>query len=198
MWLRDSLPKDAPTVRIILYGYESRLEQDSLASIHGYGHDFRLAINMLQANSNVRSYVCFQSDFHVTDELQGPRRLIFIAHSFGGLILKAALTQTSNLRSHETSSTLLENVSGILNFGVPNLGMSIDHLLPLVRGKAKADLIISLRTGSEELQRLDADFEFVMESTHIHLVAFFELMDVTTAEKVELTKTTCRVHLSLG
>ncbi len=55
MWLRDSLPTDLPDLRILLYGYESRLEgSDSNQNISIIADSFVSHLNILRPRSKVR------------------------------------------------------------------------------------------------------------------------------------------------
>ncbi|KAI9454333.1 hypothetical protein F5148DRAFT_431264 [Russula earlei] len=72
MWLRDLLPKRVPNVRVLLYGYNANYVEDPfMFRINKYA---RLFLQSLKALADIRS-----------------RRVIFICHSFGGLVLKRAL-----------------------------------------------------------------------------------------------------------
>ena len=54
MWLRDSLPKDLPNVRILLYGYESGLDgSESTLSISGIAETFIGHLHGLRTQSEV-------------------------------------------------------------------------------------------------------------------------------------------------
>ena len=55
MWLRDSLPKDLPKTRILVYGYDTRLANStSFQSIDDVGIDLRSSINNIRNYSSVR------------------------------------------------------------------------------------------------------------------------------------------------
>ena len=54
MWLRDSLPKDLPNLRILLYGYESGLEgSDSTQNVSVIADSFLGHLNVLRSTTKV-------------------------------------------------------------------------------------------------------------------------------------------------
>ena len=78
---------------------------------------------------------------------------MFIAHSLGGIILKRALLELAN--SGDTENFMLQDVWGLILFGVPNKGMMMSHLLPMVQGRPNAALVETLSTQSTYLSGLD-------------------------------------------
>jgi hypothetical protein len=66
MWLRDSLPNDLPKTRILVYGYDTRLENSaSFQSIDDLGIHLRSSINNIRNYASVRktgSYLLSRSD----------------------------------------------------------------------------------------------------------------------------------------
>jgi hypothetical protein len=66
MWLRDSLPNDLPKTRILIYGYDTRLENStSFQCIDDLGIDLRSSINNIRNYTSVRktgSYVLLHSN----------------------------------------------------------------------------------------------------------------------------------------
>lgn len=69
MWLRDALPKDLSCARILIYGYDTSLvNSESFQNISDVGKRLRKAILDVRRRDN--------------------RRLIFIGHSLGGIVIK--------------------------------------------------------------------------------------------------------------
>ncbi|KAM0444397.1 hypothetical protein ACHAO4_010198 [Trichoderma viride] len=70
MWLRDALPKDIPTARIITYGYNSTIAHSaSMQNLEDLATSFRDSLLPLVGSDTLRP-------------------IIFIGHSLGGLIVK--------------------------------------------------------------------------------------------------------------
>ncbi|KAI0100857.1 hypothetical protein GGR51DRAFT_563738 [Nemania sp. FL0031] len=98
LWLRDFLPKRAPPMRVLLFGYNSRL---TLSSI-----EFRVAEvakNLLGRINNARA--------------DHGRPLIFICHSLGGLIVKKAIIMSQSNASYNEIRT---STYGVAFFGTPH------------------------------------------------------------------------------
>jgi hypothetical protein len=70
MWLRDFLSKDLPNCRTMIYGYNSNLSSAGVDTILDYGRQFLEELKLIRYNKELRE-----------------RPLIFVAHSFGGIIL---------------------------------------------------------------------------------------------------------------
>jgi surfactin synthase thioesterase subunit len=70
MWLRDALPKDIPTARIIIYGYKSTIAgSTSIQNLEDLATSFYNSLLPLARSET-------------------PRPIIIIGHSLGGLIVK--------------------------------------------------------------------------------------------------------------
>lgn len=54
MWLRDSLQRDVPNLRVFLYGYDSRFEdQRPLQDVHKLGESFKREIRLMRSGQAV-------------------------------------------------------------------------------------------------------------------------------------------------
>ncbi|KAF8526196.1 hypothetical protein BU17DRAFT_40873, partial [Hysterangium stoloniferum] len=115
LWLRDLLPEALPSARILTYGYD--------ACTHGPN---RSQQPLFSTGTNVRGSNHFTIIFFRNDVIQD-RPLIFIAHSFGGIILKNALihassAHTRHLPNHQTVGTL---TYGVIFMGTPHQGIDL-------------------------------------------------------------------------
>jgi hypothetical protein len=97
MWLQDFLPEDIPNCRIILYGYKSNIFDDKAHPRHEL---FTQAERLNATLNNIRPRDVRTSDYKPPCNLMDsnrvsilaqsssePRPIIFLAHSYGGLIL---------------------------------------------------------------------------------------------------------------
>jgi len=76
-WLGSLLPAKAPNIRVLSYGYDARTHSSSLLSReHLHGHAEQLIEELRRERT-------------ITETTRRP--IIFIGHSLGGLIIKAAL-----------------------------------------------------------------------------------------------------------
>lgn len=133
MWIRDRLPRDLPSVRYVLYGYDSKVGSNSFQSIRD------LAIGLIE-QLKAQGWT-----------LSSCKPLLFLAHSLGGLILKEVLVVLAN---HPSTSPLQKAIRGAIFFGVPNLGMEQSALLSMVDGTPNQALIEDLAPDSHYLVQL--------------------------------------------
>lgn len=69
MWLRDTLAKDMPESRSIIYGYDSKLQDsDSFQNVNDIGRKFQHAVREARRNSE--------------------KPLVLLGHSLGGIVIK--------------------------------------------------------------------------------------------------------------
>lgn len=126
MWLRDSLPIDFPSARIMIYGYHSKVaDSNSMQNIEDLSGRFLADIRRLRSSG-------------------APRRpIFFIGHSLGGILLKQAIIMLSESDDDEDKG-LLASIYGLLFFGVPQLGMNIRYLIAMAGNGPNRALIESL------------------------------------------------------
>ncbi|KAF8509768.1 hypothetical protein BU17DRAFT_55925 [Hysterangium stoloniferum] len=111
LWLRDLLPKSIPNARILTYGYDARTHGKNRSQQMLYD----LSTNFMAKLSNFRVYT------------KTNRPLIFVAHSFGGIMLKNALIQAhldgdEHLSHHKAIASF---TYGIIYLGTPHQGIDL-------------------------------------------------------------------------
>ncbi|KAI9452021.1 hypothetical protein F5148DRAFT_1152321 [Russula earlei] len=136
MWLRDLLPKQVPDARVLLYGYNANLIGD---------------ISKSRIEDHARLFI---QSLHGLEEIQ-KRRVIFICHSLGGLVLKQALIFIRNGIEYSA----LRNVAlGVIFLGTPHKGSTqvdmADILVNIARTSFRANAKQLLRTIEEDSARL--------------------------------------------
>jgi hypothetical protein len=117
MWLRDSLPKHFPQLRVWIYGYDFKL------------NDENNNVNLLE---HAESFVQNLRNLRAKTETDQRTPLIFIAHSLGGLILQDAIIQMKK-SSNRNDQLTLNAIYGALFFGVPGRGMDVEALATMVQ-----------------------------------------------------------------
>jgi hypothetical protein len=170
MWLRDSLPSDLPGARVMLYGYDTELHNShTFQDLEALASTFRLDLQALTMR-----------DFSNAEPLTKP--LVFVAHSLGGLVVKEAIIQMKRDKNHQA---LLDSIYGALFFGVPNQGMEIASLVPMVKDQPNQALLHSLAKESQVLRNQCRDFPKAFDyQDSSEIVCFYETEMSPTAAQV--------------
>jgi hypothetical protein len=107
-WPRDLLPRDLPQARIMTYGYDSKVSSARyLAQRTLYSHSKAMLAELKQTRK--------------VPEVSH-RRLIFIAHSLGGILVKSALVHAD--KEENDFADIRLSTAGIFFFGTPHQGTS--------------------------------------------------------------------------
>ncbi|ETS75921.1 hypothetical protein PFICI_12865 [Pestalotiopsis fici W106-1] len=169
MWLRDVLPFDFPGARILIYGYDTQIEQSvSFQNLADLGKALGIDLRSLRV-------------------LEENAAIVFIGHSLGGLVIKEAMTNLHEAMNKQSAS-ILHSVSGFCFFGVPHQGMAIESLVPLVMNNPNRSLLESLNKNSALLQSLERDFSNLFVATKPEIFSFYETEKSPTAIKTEKGK----------
>ncbi|KAK7425600.1 hypothetical protein QQZ08_007923 [Neonectria magnoliae] len=131
MWLRDFLSRDLPDCRTMIYGYHSKL----------------LALNMSQLKEYGRLFLTEVEKIRHTAELQR-RPLIFICHSYGGIVLSHCLVRAC-LSDNESRKSLYKSTYGMVFFGTPHRGSPKDDVLKMVEQAYPNRVPALLQTGPD-------------------------------------------------
>jgi hypothetical protein len=169
MWLRDSLPFDLHGARVMLYGYDTQLHgSHSFQDLEALASALRLDLQTLatQDSSNAQPRT---------------KPLIFVAHSLGGLVVKEAIIQMKRDKNHQV---LLDSIYGALFFGVPNQGMEIASLMPMVKDQPNQALLHSLGKESQILRNQCRDFPKAFDYKDSEVICFYETEMSPTAARV--------------
>ncbi|KAK4215438.1 hypothetical protein QBC37DRAFT_386350 [Rhypophila decipiens] len=163
-WLESILPKDIPNVRILTYGYNART----------HGSEPFIAESLYDHGKTLVEVLCVDRRRTKTEG----RPIVFLAHSLGGLVVKAALTH-SNLHGRDNSLNDIKlSAYGLVFFGTPHSGSSIaslgTKLLGLVSPVASTSTrhIKHLHQGSEWLR--DESSRFAPIIPDFEIINFYE------------------------
>jgi triacylglycerol esterase/lipase EstA (alpha/beta hydrolase family) len=156
-----------PTARVMVYGYQSRLQgSTSFASLEDLANSLRIAVCRLLRSGR-------------------EKRLVLIGHSLGGLLIKEALIRTTD---SDSESELVSLVSACLFFGVPNDGMDIESLIPMVKDQPNRFLLESLATINSQVSRLQSkNFSRILGQAQFRMFCFYETKLSPTAAKVSIS-----------
>ncbi|KAI1129926.1 hypothetical protein F5Y10DRAFT_237019 [Nemania abortiva] len=145
MWIRDVLPKVFPSVRALIYGYDTELcNSNSFQRTWDLANTFIDHLRVVFKSSTAR------------------RSIILIAHSLGGIVVKQALVMLA-YSEDPTETSLLKAISGVVFFGVPNRGMVISHLVALASGRPNNFLIEQIKENAPFVTRLENEFAFLSQ-----------------------------------
>lgn len=141
MGMRDNLPKHLQGVRVIIYGYNTKLHNSqAFQSIKDIAHNF---IGQLPA---------YGWGFW------SAKPIAFLAHSIGGLVLKDALIQLDKSED-QAYKTLLGLIRSAVFFGVPKLSIEQSHFHAIVQNHPNEALVDDIARNSPYLRRLNEAFD---------------------------------------
>jgi hypothetical protein len=205
MWLRDSLPDDLPGARILIYGYDTELQKSqSFQSLRNLANQFRNDLRAIRGKAtvsgmNIRCSICWPflgrsrpqtTDIYRSQPWWGTHKAGIIPshHLVRNLFITQpqALIQMKNGNDEDQDN--LKATYGALFFGVPNQGMDISSLIPMVGDQPNRYLLESLGPESDVLQEQRATFPKVFDFRDSEIVSFFETKLSPTALQVSLIK----------
>ncbi|KAJ5278291.1 hypothetical protein N7524_004444 [Penicillium chrysogenum] len=169
MWLREFLSKDLPQCRTMIYGYNSKLESHGFNTILDYGRE------LIEEIKKIRN----------TTELQ-QRPLIFIAHSFGGIILAHCLVKARQTieGGHPAILSLHPATYGMILFAIPHKGLVIDDIQQMLAGNKshpREKLLHEISIQSDKLIDQLADFKNLIGNRKV--VSFYETEQTRRLER---------------
>lgn len=134
----------------------------SAQNIHDLGQGLRTALRLTRT----------QSKSH---------EIVLIGHSLGGVLVKKAIVQMKHGSNDDKSN--LENIRGLLLFGVPNRGMDIRSLVSIVGNNPNRFLLEVLSTTSHVMQEYTAEFLNCFTSRKAIVYSFYETRLSRTAQQ---------------
>ncbi|KAI1871725.1 hypothetical protein JX265_005711 [Neoarthrinium moseri] len=164
MWIRDELPQQFPNVRFITYGYDTLLaKSNSFQTIWDLANTL---INVLRADGWSSSTA---------------KRLVFLAHSLGGVIVKQALVMLAGSGHAEVHIASL--VQGAMLFGVPSSGMAVDDVCAMLGNQPNKDALVKeISAESSFLAQLESQFWGISYVRNIKLCWVYETKTTGTLE----------------
>ncbi|KAF3002276.1 hypothetical protein E8E15_000969 [Penicillium rubens] len=161
MWLRDFLSKDLPRCRTMIYGYNSKLSSHGVDTILDYGRE------LMEEIKKIRN----------TKELQ-QRPLVFIAHSFGGIIMAHCLVRAIQTmeEDHPAITSLHRATYGMILFAIPHKGLVMDDIQQMLAGDKshpREQLLRQISSKSDVLIHQVADFRNLIRDRKV--VSLYEM-----------------------
>jgi protein SERAC1 len=122
-----------------------------------------------------------------------------LGHSLGGIVIKQVFDSspfTDNLElivlqaliemqhGDESDKANLKSIHGILFFGVPSQGMSVESLVPMVENQPNRFFLESLSKVTDGLRAQRRNFRQVFPFRDSLIISFYETKQSPTAKKV--------------
>ncbi|KAL7272191.1 hypothetical protein RUND412_005018 [Rhizina undulata] len=177
MWLRDFLAQDFPKCRTMIYGYNSNLKSRGFHTLKDYKLEF------LKEIARIRS-----------SEEEVKRPIIFIGHSFGGLVIAQSLVEAATSKSEKDAlagnQDLVASTCAVMFFGTPHRGILMNDVRKMLEEDNHNPRIGLLEEIENELN-LEPDLkEFIKLASAggFKVVSFYERLQ--TAEVVKV----CEYH----
>ena len=178
-WPADLIPQDFPELRVLTYGYDSKVtgyyaSSKSKNGIFDHGNSLLNALNRKRTNLSNRP-------------------IIFIAHSLGGLVVKQALIEARKRISSSHVHDIYTSACAVIFFGTPHRGSDSASWGLMASNLAKAaqmdvnDAILrdlDPASGSSKLLELRRDFHDVLQDSRqqspVQLYTFQEELGMTS------------------
>ena len=168
-WPEDLLPIDFPDARVMTYGYDSHISRffggpANQNNIMSHGE------NLLHRLVGRRS-------------ITNGRRIIFVVHSLGGIVLKEALRRSRGAVDQNSDlQDTYDSTFAIIFFGTPHRGSDYSNIGLTAANAARAaglnvikQLLHNLSISNEYLRMLREEFSRMLESRHSCLILFKKL-----------------------
>ncbi|KAG8849678.1 hypothetical protein FRB91_009688 [Serendipita sp. 411] len=188
MWLKEFLPKDLPAARIMAFEYNSKWLYDA---------DFQGLVEHASALLNAL----------VDQRRESPSRpILFIGHSYGGLVIKKALILSRKTKTDppDPRQWIADAESGIVFLGTPHQGSNhatfalIGSFIYRPLGGNYTD-ILKLLSDRDGLVELDNDFKEVLSGGQTkRTVCFYETKGQAWSWPLGLLVTRASARLGMG
>lgn len=174
-WPSTCLKDRVPDSRIISFGYD--------AAVVGWWHQRSTNRVANHANDMIGALVRLRENTGTED-----RKIIFVAHSLGGLVTEAAIA-LSRHSPFEHIRQIEKHTVGIVFMGTPHLGADaakwttfITRLINAVK-QTNINIVEVLRPDSEMLELIQKDFQSILrqridEQQPIQITCFFEQLSM--------------------
>ncbi|KAF7856377.1 hypothetical protein EAF04_009905 [Stromatinia cepivora] len=189
-WLRDQLPVELPGARIFSYGYDANvLFSRGTGTIEDFART--LLVDLMRERKG---------------DSNQKRRIIFICHSMGGIVLKKALITAVD---NSTYRNIFDSTSAILFLATPHMGsdetklpLSIANVangilsLPMrFSGRVRDDLIMPLARDSSILREIQQTFKEKKLYEGLMIASFQEQVICTGLKGLVVDKESALLHI---
>ena len=181
LWLRDFLPERKPTIRVLLYGYNSN-------AVFGAS-----ATGIDGAAENLLNYLRLER------RQDQKRPIVWVSHSLGGLVIKKAIINA--YISGDYYGSIHDATRGVVFFGTPHRGSPHatlgDHMAKICRvvsGNVRNNIVEALRTDSMFAGDINKDFARRAKALELRVLNFIESLPDRLVGFVSVFVWTSSVH----
>lgn len=160
-WPLSWLAKDLPRARILAVDYESSLSH--WTSFPGE----TIGVSLKESADRILK--------QLLEAGVGQRKIIWVTHSMGGLLVKNILTTDDEFIDHNRRK-ILGQTKGVVFFSVPHRGSDLATWSPnMQRLIAPSGLVQDLRMGNPFLEELNRRFTDISKNRSLPILSFIEL-----------------------
>ncbi|CAH0015920.1 unnamed protein product, partial [Clonostachys rhizophaga] len=164
-WPRDLLPSGCPKARVLVFGYDSKVTKYTSG-----------ATNQNSVHSHSKDLL-----FALMRERPAGRRLIFVAHSLGGIVVKEMLAISSAWPSSEHQD-VVRSTSAVVFLGTPHRGSPdlasfgewARSFISAFRIQTTSDILDALGMKNTDLERAQEAFSAVWQTYDFRIKTFQE------------------------
>ncbi|KAJ3568959.1 hypothetical protein NPX13_g6245 [Xylaria arbuscula] len=178
-WPVDLLPKDVPNARVSTFGYDAQVT--AFVGPVGQNGLQDHASNLVNDLANKRSV-----------DSSAPPKIVFVAHSLGGLVVKSALT-FSQASAEDHLRQIEKDTLGVVFLGTPHRGSdlapftkAVANILKSIGKRTNTDILEVLRRNSQLLALVEDNFANWLRKSadRFRVACFFEELELPAVGRV--------------
>ena len=182
-WPSDLLKQDIADIRVLSFGYDADVVRFFGSGLASNGRLTNHAENLVGTLIRER-----------TESTTGRRKIIFVAHSLGGLVVEQALTHAKNSAEPHLHQIERDTV-GIVFLGVPHCGSDLEAWATVGRKmvnmleRTNKDILDVLNPDSEMLHLVENNFHANLrqrKENPIEITGFYEELAVRGLGEVRI------------
>lgn len=178
-WLRDFLPFDISALRVLTFGY------NSIMAFNGFrpgSSTTEVAQILVDAIARLRK----------SHREPKSRKIIFVCHSLGGLILKQAVLLSGGLGS---KSTFTDSILGVIFLSTPNRSNQVGYWRNFVNNIIHIEGVVDVEsTFAENMESISTELGGIcsrfceQEGLGLHIFSLFEQRETLDIESLVSSK----------
>ena len=106
----------------------------------------------------------------------GKHPIVFVAHSYGGLLIKQIMRQASDV-NNQSWSKIFDSIRGIVFIATPHSGSIVANVAAIAKALRPSTAIQELKHSAPELRSLQEWFKENLDPEKVRVAAFYEMRD---------------------